>query len=356
MTHQGPRVPLLEVDRLTVTVPGPAGPVAAVREVSLIVERGEMVGLVGESGAGKSLTAFAVPRLLPVGVRVAGGRILLEGDDLLTFSDSEMRRVRGRRVAMVFQEPTTALNPVFTIGFQVAEAVRAHEPISRREARARARSLLGRVALRGAGERLGAYPHELSGGERQRVVLAMALACRPDLLLADEPTTALDVTVQAQILELLRSLRDELGLAVLLITHDLAVVAETCERVLVMYAGQIVERAPAPRLFAHPAHPYTRDLLAAALRPQDDGGNESAPAGRGELPALPGSPPDPADLPSGCPYHPRCRQVWATCCTAAPELWPAGDEQEARCLLWRPGRAGRDAEAGARPVTSGGPG
>ncbi len=342
MTEPGPIPPLLELDRLTVTVPGPRGPVAAVREVSLTVERGEMVGLVGESGAGKSLTAFAVPRLLPAGVEVTGGRVLLDGEDLLALPETAMRRVRGRRVAMVFQEPMTALNPVFTIGFQVVEALRAHRPLTRREARRQAEGLLERVALAAAGDRLDAYPHELSGGERQRVVIAMALACRPDLLLADEPTTALDVTVQAQILELLAGLRDELGLAVLLITHDLAVVAETCERVLVMYAGRIVEEAPAPVLFARPAHPYTRDLLAAALR---SGGGaqrdpDGGPAGRRELPTLPGAPPDPAALPSGCPYHPRCAEARAACREAEPELWDAAEGQRARCILWRPGATG----------------
>ncbi len=342
MTGSGGAPALLELDRLSVTVPGPHGPVAAVREVSLTIERGEMLGLVGESGAGKSLTAFAVPRLLPSGARISGGRILLDGEDLLALGEPQMRRIRGRRVAMVFQEPMTALNPAFTIGFQVAEAVRAHESVSRREARAKARRLLDRVALYDAGRRLGAYPHELSGGERQRVVIAMALACRPDLLLADEPTTALDVTVQAQILELLRSLRDELGLAVLLITHDLAVIAETCERVLVMYAGEIVEEAPASALFAHPAHPYTRDLLATALLPGGSDGRAPAENGtmsRGELPALAGSPPDPGDRPSGCAYHPRCALAWEVCRERAPELRSAGEEQLARCFLWPEARS-----------------
>ena len=355
MTGPGGAPALLELDRLSVTVPGPRGPVAAVREVSLRIERGEMVGLVGESGAGKSLTAFAVPRLLPSGARIVGGRILLDGEDLLALGEPEMRRVRGRRVAMVFQEPMTALNPVFTIGFQVAEAVRAHRSVSRREARAEARALLDRVALAEAGRRLGAYPHELSGGERQRVVIAMALACRPDLLLADEPTTALDVTVQAQILELLRSLQGELGLAVLLITHDLAVVAETCERVLVMYAGEIVEEAPAPELFAHPAHPYTRDLLTTALLAggsRGRGRGAGGAASRGELPALAGAPPDPGNRPSGCAYHPRCSRSWEACRERAPTLRPAGERQRARCFLWPEERG--DSEAGSAAGGAGG--
>jgi ABC-type dipeptide/oligopeptide/nickel transport system ATPase component len=259
--------PLLELDRLSVTVPGPAAPVPVVREVSFTVATGEMVGLVGESGAGKSLTAYAILRLLPAGARIAGGRVLLEGRDLLALPEAEMRRVRGRRIAMVFQEPMTALNPTFTIGFQVVEAVRAHRRLGRREAREEAVALLERVAIPDPEARLGAYPHELSGGQRQRVVIAMALACDPALLLADEPTTALDVTVQAQILDLLRRLREELGLAVLLVTHDLAVVAKTCERALVMYRGRLVEEGPVGELFAHPAHAHTRALLSAAAAP-----------------------------------------------------------------------------------------
>ena len=288
-----PTHPLLAVDRLTVTVPGDLGrgaggrlregpPVPVVREVSFALDRGEMVGLVGESGAGKTLTAYALLRLLPPGARIAAGRILLEGRDLVPLPEAEMRRVRGRRIAMVFQEPMTALDPSFTIGFQVTEAIRAHRRIGRREARSEALRLLDRVALAGAARRLGAYPHELSGGQRQRVVIAMALACGPALLLADEPTTALDVTVQAQILDLLRSLREELGLAVLLVTHDLAVVSATCDRALVMYDGELVEEGPVDELFARPAHAHTRSLLAAAAPIAIDagtGGGDPSPAG-----------------------------------------------------------------------------
>lgn len=261
---EDPGPALLAVDRLTITVPGPQGPIPVVREASFEVGRGQVVGLVGESGAGKSLTALAVLRLLPAGIRVAGGRVLLEGRDLLALPERTVRTVRGRRIAMVFQEPMTALNPAFTVGFQLVEAIRAHRRIGRRAARAEAVRLLDRVAITGAADRLGAYPHELSGGQRQRVVIAMALACRPALLLADEPTTALDVTVQARILRLLLGLREELGLAVLLITHDLAVVSQTCERVVVMYRGRTVEEGPAERLFVRPVHAHTRTLLAAA--------------------------------------------------------------------------------------------
>jgi ABC-type dipeptide/oligopeptide/nickel transport system ATPase component len=278
-----PSSPLLQVEDLSITVPGrlagsgggPHGRLPVVREVSFAIERGEMVALVGESGAGKSLTSYALLRLLPPGVEISGGRILLEGRDLVPLPEAEMRRVRGGRIAMVFQEPMTALNPAFTVGFQVIEALRAHpaagdasgvptRALTRAGLRAEARRLLDRVAIPDAARRLSSYPHELSGGQRQRVVIAMALACRPALLVADEPTSALDVTVQARILDLLRNLREELDLAILLVTHDLAVVAETCRRVLVMTDGEIVEEAPAERLFAAPAHPYTRSLLAAA--------------------------------------------------------------------------------------------
>jgi peptide/nickel transport system ATP-binding protein len=263
--------PLLELDRLTVTVPGAPGggdgsaaPQPVVRAVSFTIGSGEMVGLVGESGAGKTLTAYAILRLLPPGVRIAGGRVLFEGSDLAALSEEGMRRVRGRRIAMVFQEPMTALNPAFTVGAQVAEAIRAHHRLGRSAARAEVLRLLDRVGFAGAGRRLDAYAHELSGGQRQRVVIAMALACGPALLLADEPTTALDVTVQAQILDLLRSLRQELGLAVLLVTHDLAVVSQTCDRALVMYRGRLVEEGPVGELFSRPEHPHTRALLEAA--------------------------------------------------------------------------------------------
>ncbi len=263
--------PLLEIQDLEIAFPG-SEPV--VRGVSLAVGRGEIVGLVGESGSGKTMTSLAVLGLVPPPGRVTRGRILLEGQtDLLKLSPRELRKVRGGRIAMVFQEPATAFNPVYTIGFQVAEAVRTHprnHRVSRREALDEAARLLDRVALADARRRLGDYPHQLSGGQRQRAMIAMALAGRPDLLLADEPTTALDVTLQAQILELLEEIRRDLGLAVLLITHDLGVVAETCDRVVVMRHGQVVEQAGVVELFRAPAHPYTRELLSSL--PRLDGG------------------------------------------------------------------------------------
>ena len=257
---------LLEIDGLEVSFPAAGGWVPAVRGVSLAIGRGEIVGLVGESGSGKSLTALSVLQLLPPRARVAGS-VRLEGQgDLLAASEREIRRVRGRRIGIVFQEPMTALDPVWPVGFQIAEAVRAHRSMSRREARAEVLRLLDLVALADAGRRLDDYPHQLSGGQRQRVLIAMALAAGPDLLLADEPTTALDVTIQAQILELLESLRAGLGLSVLLITHDLAVVAETCDRMAVMHDGRIVEEGKVKDVFRAPAHPYTRKLLAEVPR------------------------------------------------------------------------------------------
>ncbi len=262
--------PLLEIRDLEVAFPTREGWLTVVRGVSLAVGRGEVVGLVGESGSGKTLTALAVLGLVPPPGRVTAGGIRLSGEDgavdLLKLGPEGLRRVRGGRIAMVFQEPATAFNPVYSIGFQIAEAVRAHRRVSRAEAREETARLLDRVAFPDARRRLDDYPHQLSGGQRQRAMIAMALAGRPGLLLADEPTTALDVTLQAQILELLDELRRDLGLAVLLITHDLGVVAEVCDRVVVMRAGRVVETAGVEELFHAPADPYTRELLAALPR------------------------------------------------------------------------------------------
>jgi len=287
-------VPLLEVQDLEVSFPIAGDWTPVVRGVSLAVARGEIVGLVGESGSGKTLTALAVLGLLPPPARVTGGRLLLaprigtgvEPIDLVALPERELRRVRGARIGMVYQEPATALDPVYTIGFQIAEAVRAHQRTSRRAARDEAARLLDRVALPDARRRLGDYPHQLSGGQRQRAMIAMALAGAPDLLLADEPTTALDVTLQAQILELLEDLQADLGLSVLLITHDLGVVAETCDRVVVMRAGRVVEEAPVEELFRAPAHPYTRELLAAVPRLEPSPPRPSSPVT--SLPTTPG--------------------------------------------------------------------
>jgi oligopeptide/dipeptide ABC transporter ATP-binding protein len=318
--------PLLAVEDLTVEFPLGGRWLPVVRGVSFAIGRGELVALAGESGSGKSLTALALLRLVPPPGRLAGGRIWLGGQDLLALSERDMRRVRGGRIGLVFQEPATALDPVFTIGDQIAEAVRAHRPLGRRAARDEAVRLLDLVALPDARRRWRDYPHQLSGGQRQRAMIALALAGGPELLLADEPTTALDVTIQAQILELLQRLRAELGLAVLLITHDLAVVAETCERLLVMYAGEIVEEGSVAETFARPAHPYTRGLLAALPR-------LGSPAPRGELPAIPGQVADPLARPAGCAFHPRCPEVMAICSEREPELYAVGGGRVARCFL-----------------------
>jgi peptide/nickel transport system ATP-binding protein len=310
-------MPLLEIQDLVTAFHTPAGRVTAVDGISLSIDRGTTLGLVGESGCGKSVTAMSVLGLVAAPGRIERGRILLEIDgdpvNLVMLPENRLRKVRGGRVGMIFQEPMTSLNPVFTIGEQVAEAVRLHRQASRGEARARALELLQLVRIADPERRLDEYPHQLSGGMRQRIMIAIALACEPELLIADEPTTALDVTIQAQILELLADLRRRLGMAIMLITHDLGVVAETCDEVAVMYAGRIVERAPAVELFANPLHPYTIGLLAA--RPEHRSGGE------GPLAAIPGMVPQPRDFPPGCRFHPRCghaREPW--CKAEQPQL------------------------------------
>jgi peptide/nickel transport system ATP-binding protein len=299
---------LLEVERLTVTLPGHEGPVTAVRDVSFALERGRMLGIVGESGSGKTMTALALMGLLPEGAHVAGA-IRLEGQDLASLSESELCKLRGDRIAMIFQEPMTALNPLQTVGRQVAEPLVLHRGMDWEAAKAEAARLLDHVRLPDPKGRLAAYPHQLSGGQRQRVMIAMALACRPDLLVADEPTTALDVTVQAQILDLIVELVEETGMGLILISHDLGVIAETVDDVLVMYGGTVVERAPVGRLFARRAHPYAQGLFAA--RPQLD-------AAAGTLAAIPGSVPELADLPPGCRFAGRCPWTIAACDAGAP--------------------------------------
>ncbi len=317
---------LLEVADLRITFPGPTGPVCPVDGVSFSLERGALLALVGESGSGKSLTGLALLQLVPrPGAIDPGSRITLAGTDLLALRGEALRQVRGRRVAMIFQDPLSSLNPVLTIGDQVAETIRAHFPIPAREARARAEALLAEVGIADPVRRYGSYPHQLSGGMGQRVMIAIALAAEPELLIADEPTTALDVTVQAQILELLDRLRTRRGMAVLLITHDLGVVAGRADQVAVMYAGQIVEQAPTARLFAAPAHPYTRGLFGSV--PQLAGP-------RVRLRPIPGTVPSPDAIPSGCRFRNRCPAVMPTC-NDEPPVRTVAPGHTSRC--WLPG-------------------
>lgn len=304
--------PLLEVRDLEVVFDAPEGPVRAVNGVSFTVDERELVGVVGESGAGKSVTALAVMGLLPPrGVRL-NGRIRFRGRDLLGLPQRELRRIRGARIGMVFQDPATCLNPRMTVGDQIAEAVRAHRDVSRKSARAEAVELLRRVGIPAPRRRADEYPHRLSGGMAQRVMIATAIACGPDLVIADEPTTALDVSIEAQIVELLRELRGELGTAVLLITHDLALQARFAERVLVTYAGRIVETGPVDTIFYEASHPYTWGLLSSVTRADERGG--------GPLTPIPGNPPAGWDLPPGCAFHPRCPYAEARCWNEVPDL------------------------------------
>ncbi|MFN3688070.1 ABC transporter ATP-binding protein [Salinarimonas sp.] len=316
--------PILTVEDLRVTFTGPDGRTTrAVDGVGFDVRPGRTLGIVGESGCGKSVTSLAVMGLLPkVGTRIEG-RVAFEGRDLLSAPERTLQDLRGDRIAMIFQEPMTSLNPSYTIGDQIAEAILRHRPVGRREARAHAREMLERVRIPEPGARLDEYPHKLSGGMRQRVMIAMALACAPKLLIADEPTTALDVTIQAQILELMRGLREETGTAIVLITHDLGVVAEVCDEVVVMYAGQVVERAPVEELFAFPQHPYTVGLLGSL--PRFDRRRE-------RLAAIEGAVPDMSRPPQGCRFAARC-PFRIEACASMPPLAQVAPGRAARC--WR---------------------
>ncbi|HYK11464.1 MAG TPA: ABC transporter ATP-binding protein [Gemmatimonadales bacterium] len=321
------QAPLLSIrDLKTYFVTG-AGAARAVDGVSLDLYPGETLGIVGESGSGKTVTSLSILRLIPEppGHIMPGSLIEFEGRNLLTLSAAELRAVRGNQIAMVFQEPMSSLNPVFTVGDQIAEVVRVHLGLSKPEAWIRAVDMLNQVGVPDADVRACEYPHQLSGGTCQRVMIAMALMCRPKVLIADEPTTALDVTVQAQILELLEKKQAEMGMSVMLITHDLGIVAGAADRVLVMYAGQVVETAKTEDLFANPQHPYTAGLLASV--PRLDGG-------RGSLTGIPGSVPPATDWPSGCRFHPRCPHAWDKCRAQEPPLLDGPNPgQSARCWL-----------------------
>ena len=339
--------PLLRVRDLKtyfVTEQG-SGTARAVDGVSFDVYPGETLGVVGESGCGKTVTSLSILRLIPEppGHIRPGSFIEFEGRNLLTLAPKELRAVRGNRIAMIFQEPMTSLNPVFTVGHQIAEAAIVHQRLSRKAARARAIEMLTLVGIPDPGERVDHYPHQMSGGMRQRVMIAMALICHPQLLIADEPTTALDVTIQAQILELLDRLQRELGMAVMLITHDLGVVAGSADRVVVMYAGQVVEQAPTTELFARPLHPYTEGLLASVPRL-----DTRVSQVRGRLHSIPGQVPAATAWPAGCRFHPRCPYAWDRCAMEEPPLLdsPGGEAgtHTVRCwLLTEPQRRERHA-------------
>ena len=316
--------PLLEVNGLHTHFFAEDGVVRAVDGVSLAIAPGETLGLVGESGCGKSVTALSVMRLLPKNSRVVAGSVRFDGQDLLALSEAGMRAIRGNRIGMIFQEPMTSLNPVHTIGAQIAETVRIHRRASGAEAMARAEEMLRLVHIPDAALRLRDYPHQFSGGMRQRAMIAMALACSPQLLIADEPTTALDVTIQAQILRLMLELKERIDAAILLITHDLCVVAETCQRVIVVYAGRVVEEAPVQVLFDAPAHPYTRGLLNSMPHGAD--------RRRRRLPEIPGIVPDLKEPIVGCAFAPRCALAVPACRTDAPPLHPVGPGHRVACI------------------------
>jgi len=316
-------VRLLEIRDLRVAFKTTEGVVRAVNGVSLQVERGRMLGLVGESGSGKTVTAMTVLGLTRSQETEIEGEILLGGTDIASMSPSELRSVRGRRVAMVFQDPLSSLHPMHRIGWQIAEPIRAHEKASKKAMRARSVELLRSVGIPSPESRVDAYPHELSGGMRQRVMIAMALALGPELLIADEPTSALDVTVQAEILELLARLRDERGMAVILVSHDLGVIAERADEIVVMYAGRVVEQGPCDHIIEAPMHPYTQGLLRSI--PHVDGDRAV------RLQPIPGSPPNAVRLPDGCAFHPRCGLARASCRLDVPRLQEIGADHRVAC-------------------------
>ncbi len=316
--------PLLLVEDLRIVFGPPGREQVAVDGVNLRLTEGEVLGIVGESGCGKSLTALSILGLVPKPAgRVDRGRILLRGQDIVKCTNSELNQIRGKEISMIFQEPMTALNPVFKVGEQIAETIRVHEGLSRSHARRRALELLELVGISNPNQRVDQYPHELSGGMRQRVMIAIALACRPRILIADEPTTALDVTIQAQILSLLRELQREFGMAVILITHDLGVVAQVVDRVMVMYAGRTVEQGTVTEVFERPSHPYTKLLL------------ESIPSlelERERLQTIPGMVPSLSNLPKGCRFHPRCPSMRVQCIEQVPTMVSVSDQHQAACI------------------------
>ena len=319
---------LLEVRGLKTHFFTDEGVVRAVDGVDLYINKGETLGVVGESGCGKSVTALSIMRLIPQPPgRIVQGQIVYNGRNLLDLSAAQMRKIRGKEISMIFQEPMTSLNPVFTVGEQIAEAIRLHEGLGRRDAMDKTVEMLKLVHIPNAERRVKEYPHQLSGGMRQRVMIAMALSCNPNLLIADEPTTALDVTIQAQILELLNELKAKLNMAIMLITHDMGVIAETAQRVVVMYAGRVVEEAPVEQLFRQPRHPYTAGLIRSIPR------IDTAAARKTRLEAIGGTVPSLLDPPAGCRFAPRCRFAMATCRQAVPPLREVEAGHKVACVL-----------------------
>lgn len=319
-------MPLLEIKDLHTIFDTDSGIVSAVDGVSFSIEPGETLGVVGESGCGKSVTALSVLRLVqkPTG-RIASGDILFQGKSILSLPESEMRKIRGNKISMIFQEPMTSLNPVYTAYNQIAEPLKLHQGMSSRDARKRAIEMLDIVGIPNAASRIDEYPHQFSGGQRQRIMIAMALACKPSLLIADEPTTALDVTVQAQILDLMNNLKNEFGSSVMLITHSLGVVAETAQRVVVMYAAKVVEEAPVGLIFKAPLHPYTRGLLSSIPRMDET---------RERLNVIPGIVPSPLAFPKGCRFHDRCPECFDKCRASMPPVFRVTDKHKVRCWLY----------------------
>ncbi|MDZ7800607.1 MAG: ABC transporter ATP-binding protein [Trueperaceae bacterium] len=320
---------LLDVRGLKTYFDTDEGTVKAVDGVSFHLDRGETLGVVGESGSGKSVTSLSTMRLIPQPPgRFAEGEIMFEGEDLLKKSERQMRKIRGNEISMIFQEPMTSLNPVYTVGDQIAEAIVLHQGKTKRQAMKSATDMLELVGIPEPAKRVRNYPHQLSGGMRQRVMIAMALSCGPKLLIADEPTTALDVTIQAQILDLMRNLQKEIGMSILFITHDLGVIAEMADRVVVMYAGRAVEEANVESIYAHPRMPYTAGLLNSIPRV------DKAADLQDRLESIPGNVPNPLSLPPGCSFHPRCKYAQEKCKQTTPELEDAGDGHMVRCIRW----------------------
>ncbi len=320
---------LLEVKNLQTHFPTRAGLVKAVNDVSFYIDAGELVGLVGESGCGKSITALSIMRLIAPPGKIVGGSIQFKGEDLLSASENRMRGIRGDDISMIFQDPMTSLNPVYTVGEQIAEALRLHRKLNKKDAWQQAIEAMKEVSIPDPARRANDYPHQLSGGMRQRVMIAMALACDPELLIADEPTTALDVTIQAQILELLNELRQTRKLAVLLITHDLGVVAEVADRVCVMYTGRVVEESNVAAIFEQPKHPYTQGLLRSVPKLRGIGEAKET-----RLSTIDGTVPSPTNLPEGCHFAPRCEYRMDVCTKGTIPLYQIGDEIKVRCVLY----------------------